>query len=274
MFTNVPIAVRRLRLRKGWSQDALGARCGVSREAISRAERGELQGMTLATIETITTALGGSVSLQLRWNGEQLDRLVDAAHAAMQASVVESLNAIGWLVRVEVSFNHFGDRGRVDVLALHPRLRILLVVEVKSGLGDLQDTLGRLDIKARLGHVIARECGWTDVAAVLPALVIGDSRTVRRSVAAHDALFARFTLRGRFALAWLGRPREPVPSGLLWFASRQDSRKVTNKRARRSSGRPDHTQREFGRSGGGTAGIPRLMAVTSGSPLLTERGTA
>ena len=235
MFTNVPRSIRALRLRKDWSQEVLAGRAGVSREAVSRMERGEMAGMTIARVDKIATALGASVSVQVRWQGEQLDRLVDAAHAALQQAVAELLIGLGWLVRVEISFNHYGDRGRVDVLAFHQPLRILLVTEVKSGLGDMQDTLGRLDVKARLGGVLAREAGWAEVTAVVPALVIGDTRTARNLVAAHAALFARFDVRGRAALAWVRRPVEPSPTGLLWFATRQDSRQVTNTRVRRPS---------------------------------------
>jgi len=238
MNTNIPRSVRFLRLRKGWPQRMLGAVAGVSREMISRMERGELSGMTLGSIEQIARALGASVSLQIRWHGEQLDRLMDAAHAAIQQSVAELLNGLGWIVRVEVSFNHYGDRGRVDIVAFHPALRILLVIEIKSALGDLQETLGRLDVKVRLGRQVARDLGWNDVAAVIPVLVIGDSRVARRTVAAHAALFAPFSLRGRLALAWLRRPTS-TPTGLLWFANRPDSHLATTPRAQRASRRPD-----------------------------------
>lgn len=202
-------------------------------------ERGELAGMTIARVNRIATTLGASVSVQVRWQGDQLDRLVDAAHAALQQAVAELLIGLGWMVRVEFSFNHYGDRGRVDILAFHPLLRALLVIEIKSGLGDMQDTLGRLDVKVRLGGVLAREAGWSDVSSVVPALVIGDTRTARNLVAAHGALFARFDVRGRAALAWVRRPVGPSPAGLLWFATRQDSRQVTRTHAARPSRRHD-----------------------------------
>lgn len=237
MFTNVERAVRFLRLRKGWPQRALGGRAGVSREMISRAERGDVSGMTLGSIDRIAGALGASVHLQMRWQGEQLDRLMDAAHAALQQVVAEFLTAMGWVVRVEVSFNHYGDQGRVDVLAHHPRLRVLLIVEIKSALGDLQETLGRLDVKVRLGRKLAAELGW-DAVAVVPALVIGDSRLARRTVAAHAALFGRYDVRGRAALGWLRRADERIPTGLLWFASRPDSHQATIGRRRRAPKRP------------------------------------
>lgn len=200
-------------------------------------ERGAIAGMTLAVIDRTAAALGASVSVQVRWHGEELDRLLDAAHAGIQHAIATSLRVLGWDVRVEVSFNHFGDRGRVDVMAFHPLSRIVLVVEVKSGLGDLQETLGRIDVKARLARQIAAELGWGDVRAVVPALVIGDSRLARRTVARHAALFSRYSLRGRAARAWIRHPAEPMPHGLLWFANRPDSRSLTVTRVRRRSNR-------------------------------------
>ena len=207
----------------GWTQSTLAARIGASRQLVSRIERGELAAIPIGTLRRIATELDATLSLQVRWRGEELDRLVDAAHARLQQATSELLMSLGWLVRVEVSFNHYGDRGRVDIMALHPVLRIILIIEIKSGLGDLQDTLGRLDVKVRLGRRIADDLGWSDVSAVVPVLVIGDTRTARSVVARHDALFKRFTVRGRAALAWLRRPHGGAPTGMLWFANGQDS---------------------------------------------------
>lgn len=241
MVSNVPRAIRALRLDRRWSQEQLARRAGVSRELVSRLERGGLAGIGLSRLDRVATALGASVALTVRWQGEALDRLVDAAHAALQDSIAELLMSLGWLVRVEVSFNHYGDRGRVDILAYHPILRALLIVEIKSGLGDSQETLGRLDVKVRLGQLLARQVGWDNPDIIVPALVIGDLRSARAVVAAHGALFARFNVRGRAALAWLRRPHEPWPQGLLWFASRHDSRRVTNTRVkRRMNGQDSH----------------------------------
>lgn len=239
MYTNVQRAIRFLRLRRGWPQRVLGDRSGVSRELVSRAERGDLTGIPLRSIDRMAGALGASVHLQLRWQGEQLDRLMDSGHAAIQQSVAELLTSLAWTVRVEVSFNHYGDRGRVDVLAFHPILHILPVVEIKSALGDLQETLGRLDVKERIGRRLAHDLGWHEVRAVMPALVIGESRLARRTVASHDALFARYRLRGRAARAWLQHPTQSVPTGLLWFANRPDSHQATIRRGQQAPKRPD-----------------------------------
>ena len=233
MRSNVPRAVRRLRRQRGWRQADLGRRIGVSRELISRLERGDVRGLTLGSIEKVADSLGATVDVTLRWHGEQLDRIADAAHAALQKAVAEELTSCGWLVQVEVSFNNYGDRGRVDVIAFHPGTRVVVAVEVKTALGDLQETLGRIDIKARLARTIAGEAGWSGVTGAVAMLVIGDSRTARRLVAQHAALFARYSLRGRAALAWLRRPRPPVPTGVLWFITLPNSHHTTVTRGRR-----------------------------------------
>jgi transcriptional regulator with XRE-family HTH domain len=220
----------------------LGTRARVSRELVSRTERGVLKGVTVGSLERVAQALGASLSLTVRWNGEQLDRLIDARHAAIQEATASLLVSLGWETQPEVSFNRFGDRGRIDLVAYHRELRVLLVVEIKSAIGDLQDTLGRLDVKVRVARHVAAELGWPDVVAVVPALVIGDSRRSRRVVAEHAALFVRFSTRGRAAVAWTRKPALPEPSGLLWFAERADSRQARIQRRPRTPTGTDSRQ--------------------------------
>lgn len=224
--SNLARAVVVLRRRQRWRQSDLAERAGVSRHVVSRIERGLLGGVSLRTIGRLIDALDASASLVVRWHGEELDRLVDATHAGVVEATVALLGSAGWITRVEVSFNHYGDRGRVDILAYHPALRILLVIEVKSAIGDLQDTLGRLDVKWRLGPSLARSVGWDEPAAVLRVLVIADTRTARRVVERHRATLDAFPLRGRDATRWVRRPSLPAPSpgGLLWFANVSDAR--------------------------------------------------
>lgn len=225
MPTNLPAAVRVLRVRSGWRQVDLAERCGVSRQLISKLERGEFHDMTVRGIQDVVEALDARLETRVVWRGEHLDRLVDAAHAALQESVAKLLTNLRWDVRVEVSFNHFGDRGRADIVAYQPAHRLLLIVEVKSAFGDLQDTLGRLAVKVRLGQLLARECGWPSPARIVPALVVVDTRSSRRIVGSHAALFAGFDLRGRSARAWLRHPAAHGSArGLLWFATSPNSR--------------------------------------------------
>lgn len=206
---------RALRLRQGRTQAAVASRAGVSRQAVSMIERGQARRLTLRHLEAVLGALGARADLRVLWNGPELDRMLDAAHAWIGASVKRRLERWGWVVRVEVSFNHYGERGRIDLLAWHAPARTLVVIEVKSALVDVQQLLGSLDVKVRIGRPAVSRFGW-EVHHVVPAIVFADARTTRRRLAEVETLFDRFALRGRSSTSWLRRPTAP-PSGLLWF---------------------------------------------------------
>jgi transcriptional regulator with XRE-family HTH domain len=222
MRTNVPIAMRRLRIGRGWRQVDLGTRAGLSRDPVCRAECGELDGMTVGTLSRLTEALEATLVIEMRWQGAALDRMIDRERAHLQDAAARRFLSRGWNVQAEVSFNHYGDRGSCDLVAWHAGTRILLVVEVKSQLGNLQDLLHRLDVKARLGGMLAVQLGWPAPHAVVRGLVLAEDRTARRIIGRHDALFSGFSLRGRGAHAWLRSP-SAAAGGLLWFEKPADS---------------------------------------------------
>jgi transcriptional regulator with XRE-family HTH domain len=208
--------LRAVRRRKRWSQRQLGARLGISRSQMSRWETAGLVGCSVVDVERWATALGAHLTIELRVDGERPQ--ADAHHAMIQNWLVGILRTCGWLAEPEISFNVYGDRGRIDVLAYHPLQQVLLVVEIKTLLTDAQDVLGRLDVKRRVGPIVAKERGWK-VAAVVPMLLVREGSTARRRLAAHPALFASFGLRARAAMSWLRQPRPPLPLGLLVLVS-------------------------------------------------------
>ena len=169
-------ALRAIRRRKRWSQRQLSQKLDISQSEMSRWERAGLEECSVAEVERWATALNAHLALELRVDGER--PLTDARHAAVQTWVVNLLRSTGWIVEPETSFNHFGDRGRVDVLAYHPVVRILLVIEIKSRLDDAQELLGRLDIKRRIAPKIGAERGWP-IAAIVPVIVFGENRSTR-----------------------------------------------------------------------------------------------
>lgn len=229
---------RALRIRRRLTQADLAAQAGVSRGVIVRIERNGAASVTVATLEKVAAPLGARVICRLSWNGEGLDRLLDSAHAAMVELVVRILRGAGWLVATEVSFNHFGERGSIDVFAFHPASRLLLVVEVKSVVPDVQATLVTLDRKERLALQIARERGW-DAVGVSRLLVIREDRTARRRIEEHAATFANaFPDRARAVRAWLMRPDPVRPLRGLWFLS-NESHAGAKQRVRGPRRRPE-----------------------------------
>lgn len=208
---------RRLRVRQRLTQTALSIRAGVSRQAVSLLERGHASRLQIGTVEAIIGALGGRLDVRIFWNGPELDRLLDVGHAALGAAVKRRLERWGWVVRVEVSYSHFGERGRIDLFAWHPSSRILLVIEIKTELVDVQALLGSLDVKTRLARQVAEQFGW-EVRHVIPAIVFAEESGTRKRLARLDTLFDRYALRGRAALSWLRSP-SGSPSGMLWLTA-------------------------------------------------------
>lgn len=219
------MTLKTLRRRKGWSQARLGRELGIGQQRVSRLER-DVRRIPLGRLERWASALDAYLAVEVRVSGER--PLTDARHAALQNRLAHQLRSGGWLVETEVSFNHYGDRGRFDVLAYHLVLRILLVVEIKTRIVDVQDVLGKLDVKKRVAPLIAKDRGW-NVACVVPALVVREDRTARRRVHDHPALFAPFSLRARAARAWLRAPLLPAPSGILLFEADPPSTRDTRK---------------------------------------------
>lgn len=217
------MSLRALRIRRGWRQSDLSRACGVPRAGISEIERGMLVKATVDDLRRVAEALGALLDIRIRWYGEQLDRLLDEAHAATVSAAVAYLSRHGWSTLVEVSFSIWGERGSVDVLGWHAATRTLLVVEVKSVVPDLQATLRDLDRKTRLGPEIAAPHGWTP-ATVGRLLVVAESPTSRSRVRQHGAVLGKaLPNRGADARAWLREPRGPF-RGLLFLSNAAHTR--------------------------------------------------
>lgn len=223
------------------TQVALASRAGIGRRAVSTLECGGARRLMLGDVEAILSTLGARLDLRVLWNGPELGRLLDAAHAAVAASVKRRLERWGWLVRVEASYSRYGERGRIDLLAWHPTTHILLVLEIKTDLVDVQQLLGSLDVKARLARHVAEAFGWS-VAAVVPGIVFAEDRTVRRRLAMLDTLFDRYGVRGRAAISWLRSP-EGIPRGLLWFVVAQRHSPAMPRRVRATASGQTRTGR-------------------------------
>lgn len=232
MRTNIPIAMRVLRARHGLRQVDLAARAHLGRDSISRLEMGRLDGMTIGSLDRVVAAFDATLVVEMRWRGADLDRLLDRAHAHLADAAARRLARDGWVTRAEVSFNHYGDRGSCDLVARHPPTRTLLIVEVKSRIGNVQETLHRLDVKARLGSILARQLEWPAPTWVVRALVLPDDRTARRTLATHRGLFTPFAPRGRTALGWLRAPHTGAEA-VLWFEKPADSAVASATRVRR-----------------------------------------
>jgi hypothetical protein len=157
--------------------------------------------------------------MRVNWNGEALDRLLDGAHARIVELVADKLRGLGWELVLEATFFIRGERGSIDLLAWHPVSRVVLVIEVKSVVPDIQAMLASLDRKWRLAIEIGRGRGWSPV-AVGRLLVVDETRTSRRRIEAVAATFAaEFPHRAIEIRRWLASPQAAAPLRGLWFLS-------------------------------------------------------
>ena len=217
------LGMRSLRLRRRWTQAQLARRVALSRSVIGRIERGRADRVPIHTLLRVAAELGGRVDVRLLWQGEGLDRLLDARHARLVEVVVAILISEGWVVATEASFNVRGERGSIDILGFHATTGSLLVVEVKSVVPDLQALLAGIDRKGRLARDVAREREWT-VASVTRLLVLPDDRTARRRVEMHAATFrAALPARTVEVRRWIRRPAGSKPGVLFVSDAHQAS---------------------------------------------------
>jgi hypothetical protein len=190
----------------------------MSQAAVSRVERGVVAGASFGDVQEMIVALGGELDVRIRWRGEELDRLLDATHAAIRESLIRILTARGWECAVEVTFAIRGEQGTVDLLAWHPPSGRLLAIENKSVVPDLQKMLSSLVRKVRLVREIAAQRGW-HVTGVARAIVLTGTATNRRRAERFGAtLKAVLPQNGREMRRWLAQPEGPNPAA-LWFLS-------------------------------------------------------
>ncbi len=222
------LALRALRRRRGWTQQQLAETAGVSRSTVHRIERGGADAFTGRVIRSIAVALGARVEQRVLWQGEALDRLLDADHASIVERVVRWLRSEGWEAVPEATFAIYGERGSIDVLAFHPETGTLLVIEVKSVVPDLQGLLGGVDRKVRVAPAVARSRGW-NVRTVGRVVVLPDDSTTRRRVARHRAtLHAALPARTVAVRRWVRSPVGEL-AGILFLpedGSRQPRHRV------------------------------------------------
>jgi transcriptional regulator with XRE-family HTH domain len=234
--------LRALRHRLGWRQVDVARAAGLTQDDVSRGERGRMR--NVAKLRRHGAALDADVVITVRWRGGEIDRLLDEGHASVAGWIVDLLTTLGWEVQAEVSFAVRGERGSIDILAWHAPSRTLLVVEVKTELASLEETLRRHDAKQRLAAPVAEErFGWRAPQAVCRLLVLPALTTPRRHVARHSSVLdVAYRLRGDAARSWLKSP-EGLPSLLIFapFTRRTRGRRdgVSRRRIRRAGSSED-----------------------------------
>jgi transcriptional regulator with XRE-family HTH domain len=221
--------LRMLRIKRNWRQVDVGKRANASAAAVGRHENGRIG--SIGALERHAGVFSLRVDVRLVGRSGGLVRLADEEHAAIAEDVATRLQRLGLAVDAEVSFSEWGERGRFDLLAYDPKRQMLVIVEVKTLLVDLQDLFGALDAKQRLAATVASKRGWTARRRVT-VLAVASTATNRQTVHEHATLFggfARRRLSGSFLagaddrlLVWVVAPRSARQG---WVAGRQRVRR-------------------------------------------------
>lgn len=216
----VGTTLRAIRIRRGLRQADLARAAGVSAPTISRLERGHLATFSLDTIRAVAKALDVRMDLTPRWRAGDLDRLLNARHSGLHEVVARYFRELpGWIAEPEVSFAIYTDRGVIDILAWHPGRRMLLVIELKTDIADINELVGTVDKKRRLAAQVAVEHGWAVGKGPLVSvwIIVADGHTNRRRVQAHGAMLrSAFPSDGRSMAGWLKEPVRPIRALSFW----------------------------------------------------------
>lgn len=197
------------------SQAQVAAAAGVSQPTVSLIECGGFERTPLRFVRRVAGALGISLELVAHWRGADLAKLLDERHAAMVREVVRQLTAMGWQIVPEHTFNEWGERGSIDVLAWQPTTCALLCLEMKTRVVDLQDLLSKMDRKRRLAPTLARKLGWRPL-VVGSVLVLPDETWARNAVERFRPIFAAaLPARTADVRRWLKSPDRDLRG--IWF---------------------------------------------------------
>ncbi len=223
--------LRMLRTRRGWRQDDVSTRSGLSPAAISRQELGNVG--SLAALERHAAAFSLRLDVRILGRAGALVRLGDEEHAAIVEVIASWFRNAEFDTETEGSFSEWGERGRIDLLAFDPSTGMLVIVEVKTQLLDHQDLFGSLNVKERLAATVAERRGWR-VRRQTVLLATADTSSNREMVRAHPTLFADFVRRRltpatldtaqRHMLTWVSH--EQASRG-TWIAGRERVRRAT-----------------------------------------------
>lgn len=213
----VGATLRAVRLRRGWRQSDVAAKASVSSSLVSLVERGHIEKLALRTLRQIAEVLEVQLDVNPRWRGADLDRLLNADHAALHESIAAFFVELpGWELAPEVTFSIFGERGVIDILAWHAATRTILIIELKTVLVDIHDLMSAADRRRRLATKIAAERGW-DARVVASRVLLSNTRTNRRRVVAHQTeLRTAFPGGGAEMIAWLRNPTGAISALSLW----------------------------------------------------------
>jgi len=208
--------IRRARLRRRLTQAHLGGRTGLSRMAISRAERGFGGGLTLDAWQRIGIALGMPVVVTFR--RDHLAETRDGPHLAMQELALRLGHAAGYTGTFELPTKPLEPARSIDVGLLDDRHRRVIIDECWNTFGDVGAAARSSDRKVAEAEAFATARWGEEAHQVALVWTVRATAANRALVARYPAVFAaRFpgSSAGWVAALTTGAT-PPKEAGLVW----------------------------------------------------------
>jgi len=211
---HVGAEIRASRERRGWTQDQLAERCGLSRHIIGRIERATTH-LDLDALQRSGIALDRR--LEVRFGRDALEYPADAGHLAMQELVLRLGRAQGYTGSFELPTRPAEPWRSIDAVLASRSRRIMILVECWNTFGDI----------GAAARATTRKRAELDALAVGrwgPDVTVGVVWVVR-ATARNRALLTRYpeVFTSQFpgsSRAWMaalttGAP-PPAEPGLVW----------------------------------------------------------
>ena len=237
---------RAVRIHRGWRQLDLATAAGISRAGVSRIERGRFEEVDARAPSSRRAALDMRVELVARWRGGDLDRMVNARHAALHEAAALLVRTASGLDRrhPRCRSTSTASAARSTSLPGTPTDRALLVVELKTEIvrrpgpararsiaigawrrrsraNAAGDPSERLDLGRSRGRPIERARRWQPIGPCLRGAFPADGRRLaawlrRTSGVVCDALtFLPYASPGEHWRTWDAATRPPADQGRL-----------------------------------------------------------
>ncbi|MBI3751978.1 MAG: helix-turn-helix domain-containing protein [Chloroflexi bacterium] len=218
LLEQLAMVVRTSRRTRRWTQQRLADELGVSQSQIARLERAQLARVPLITASRTLEILGGRLDARFIGPTAGAPSQRDLAHARCVAYVARRLVAAGFEVATEVEVGDGRWVAFADILAFHPRERVLLVIEVKTEIHDLGDLDRQVGVAARGAWLAAQVRGWRPRLALSTLVVLATEANDRRLADNRGYLDRRYPIRARQLRAIVTGAPNDIPRGARCLA--------------------------------------------------------
>ena len=208
--------VRAARHRRGWTQQQLGDRVGLSSSAVSAIERGLGGSHTLDTWQRVAVAL--DIPLRIEFGRDAHEEPADAGHLRIQELVLRLARDCGYAGSFELPTRPLDPRLSADCGLLDRARRRLIIAECWNTIGDMGAGARSTNRKIADAHAFAVSVFGAGPVEIGACWVVRDTRRNR-------ALFETYpeVIRARFpgsSDAWVAALTRggPIPSqpGVVW----------------------------------------------------------